>query len=210
MYFSDKPRGKSEFVNIRERRSSEAEDIYIHGYKRFFKKVGNYCFLANYYFDFSSLLIQKFEINYSDNFPSFYVIAKNSVPLEYESMLSCDLTGENNFILCAYFSKNRKATVSVFNDNLGHKLTEEFDDWIDLGDKFSFIKTVNFRENSNFFLANRQTDSIIRFRYFKYKKNSQIIDLLNNIIHTGNRFIDIEKTYCNSHYGANDMIALDK
>ena len=73
-------------------------------------------------------------------------------------MLSCDLTGENKFILWAYF------TTSVFNDNLGHELTEEFDDWIDLGGKKGFIKIVNFRENSNFFLANRQTDSIIRFR----------------------------------------------
>jgi len=66
-------------------------------------------------------------------------------------MLSCDLTGENKFILWAYFSTNKKATISVFNDNLGHELTEVFDDWIDLGGKKGFIKIVNFRENSNFF-----------------------------------------------------------
>ena len=48
MFLADQERGKSEFVNIRERRSSEAENTYIHGYKRFFKKVGNYYFLANY------------------------------------------------------------------------------------------------------------------------------------------------------------------
>ena len=40
MYFSDQARGKSEFINIRKRKSSEAEDIYIHGYKRFLKKLG--------------------------------------------------------------------------------------------------------------------------------------------------------------------------
>ena len=42
IYFSDQARGKSEFVNIREIKSSEIEDIYIHGYKRFLKKVGIY------------------------------------------------------------------------------------------------------------------------------------------------------------------------
>jgi len=207
MFFADQERGKCEFVNIRQRRSSETNYNYIHGYKRFLKKVENYYFLANY-LNFNSLLIQKMGINYSGDFPSFYEIARNSVNLEYECMLSCGLTSDSQFILCAYFSTNKKATISVFNNNLDHKLTEEFDDWIDLGGKKSFIKIVNFRENSNFFLANRQTDSIIRFRYFKYEENSPIIDLLNDI--TGNRFIDIEKNYCNSHYGANDMIAFDR
>ena len=198
MFLADQERGKCEFVNIRERRSSEAENTYIHGYKRFLKKVGNYYFLANY-LNYNSLLIQKMGINYSGGFPSFYIIEENSVNLEYEIMLSCDSTNDSKFIICAYFSTNKKVAVSVFNNNLDYKLTKEFDDSIDLGAKKSFIKIVNFRENSNFFLANRQTDLIMRFRYFKYKENNPILDLLNDI--TGNRFIDIEKTYCNNHYG---------
>ena len=74
MFLADQEKGKCEFVNIRERRSSEAENTYIHGYKRFLKKVGNYYFLANY-LNYNSLLIQKMGINFSGGFPSFYIIA---------------------------------------------------------------------------------------------------------------------------------------
>ena len=102
MFFSDQNRGKSEFVNIRERRSSLAEEIYIHGYKRFLKKVGNYYFLANY-LNYNSLLIQKMYISYSGNFPTFNLESSKSVNLEYECMLSCDSTIDSQFILCAYF-----------------------------------------------------------------------------------------------------------
>ena len=79
-------------------------------------------------------------INYSGGFPSFYKIAENSVNLEYECMISCDSTIDSQFILCAYFSTNKKATVSVFNNNLEHKLTKEFDDSIDLGSKKVLLK----------------------------------------------------------------------
>ena len=57
---------------------------------------------------------------YFDNgIPYFEAVNYNrNIPVKSEAMISCDLTIDNNNILCAYHSEEKQVSVSVFNTNL--------------------------------------------------------------------------------------------
>ena len=158
----------------------------------------------------------KFNLPISSYFPFNDIINNNyeELPLEYQAMFSCDLTNyldNNNFILCTYFSGNKKSEVSVFDSELYLKKKTELDDtpeeWLN---NDPFIKILYFKDNSKFILACRRGDLNMRFRYFEYNKDSNlIVDKLRNVIGISESYLDIEFTQTHGHYGSNDIIMLD-
>ena len=109
-------------------------------------------------------------------------------------MISCDSTNDNNYILCAYYSREPDlplVSVSAYNSNLDSLLTHNFEQ-VGYFEADNFIKIVYFKDNSNFILMNSQQQTITRLRYFKYS-NNKIIDKLSTI--TKNSFLDIYNTW---------------
>ena len=202
-----------EFFGINNNFLSQTKDNSIHGYRRGFKKVGAYYYLM--YTDTKQnedgwfLVIRKMSFAYKNNAPSFQNIKISSeTKLTNQAMISCDSTKDNNYILCAYFSRDPKpplVSVSAYNSNLDSLLTHNFER-VGYFPADNFIKIVYFKDNSNFILMNSQQQTITRLRYFKYS-NNKIIDKLSTI--TKNSFLDIYNTQFIGHNGDNDIMVYD-
>ena len=184
-YIANEDYGTSDFLELTGTYLAEGQNNDIEGYKRFFKKVGNYYYLARITGGRSGpirFVVKRMELDLINNpgtsrhYPFINIITNNydQIHLEYQAMFSCDLTNypnyNNNFILCTYFSLNKKAELSIFDNNLNLKNKIELDDtpeeWPDNG---GFIKILYFKDNSKFILACRRGNSKMRFRYFEYK-----------------------------------------
>ena len=225
-FFTDTTIGEREFVNIGSKSClNQRESSNIHGYKRDFKKADHdYYYLISFKRgggDF--LLIEKMAFTSSGDSPDFHLIKDANVGLPYQAMLSCDLTEDKYFILCAYFTEDNNVnvndyshvTISAFNsalENIDTKVYEEWEYWpprpndpqFRLNDVF--IKIVYLKDNSNFIIVNKHTDPIMRLRYINYN-NNLFEDKLGDIV--GSEYLDVENTQKSGHYGANDIIALD-
>ena len=46
-------------------------------------------------------------------------------------MLSCDLTNDNNYIICVYYSEKYNISISVFDQDLKLLLTKKLGDTLD-------------------------------------------------------------------------------
>ena len=163
----------------------QTTDNKIHGYRRDYKKAGTYYYLM--YLDYVDnswrLGIIKMTLTENDNYYPTYKIQKETTQIQivYQAMISCDLTEDNKYILCAYFyyvNYNDETTyveISVFNDNLEFLLYRRYN-----AGKFNadnFVKIIYLKDNSDFILMTSQTATITRLRYFRYF-NLNIIDKL--------------------------------
>ena len=102
-------------------------------------------------------------------------------------MLSCDLTNDNNYIICVYYSENYNISISVFDQDLKLLLTQK------LGESFNsnmFMKIAYFKENSNFIVMNCPNNEITRLYYFNYTYN-KITDKLSPIIEKSQNYLEI-------------------
>ena len=196
-----------EAKKIRENKK-EWIDNSIYGYRRSFKKADSVFYFMHPDRDLY-LNVKKMTITYYiDNIPYFETIKTNKdIKLKSNEMISCDLTKDYNYILCAYFSEEQKASVSVFERDLTLKLTESFGK-NDNYDENNFIKILYFKYNSVFVMMNSQSDKIARLSYFYYE-NNKINDKLAKILQNSNNYLDIENTQYKGNYGDNDIIALD-
>ena len=66
-----------------------------------------------------------------------------------DAMISCDLTYDNNYIICVYFPEKNNINIVVFNKNLELLFTEKLGNTIDFNPNF-FIKIAYIKDNSNF------------------------------------------------------------
>ena len=106
-FFTDTTIGEREFVNIGSKSClNQRESSNIHGYKRDFKKADHdYYYLISFIREGGdSLLIEKMAFTSSGDSPDFHSTKDGKVGLPYQAMLSCDLTEDKYFILCAYFT----------------------------------------------------------------------------------------------------------
>ena len=123
-YFADEDYGTSDFIDITGNNVAQGINYDIEGYKRFFKKVGNYYYLARITGGRSGpirFVVKRMELDLINNpgtsrhYPFINIINNNyyeQIHLEYQAMFSCDLTNYpnkvNNFILCTYFSLKKR------------------------------------------------------------------------------------------------------
>ena len=208
--FNDENTFKSSFeiFDISKQTKEERVDSVVNGYRRAFIKAGSFYYWMNLKQidgDGNYISIKKMKISYSYNFPQLEIIKSNdkAVKIVYQAMISCDITKNNNYILCAYYSEESKVAVSVFNTELSYINTNTYENvGYDDGDRY--IKILYLNDDSNFVLMNSHTDNIIRFRYFNYKYN-QFTEKTSKI--TKNLpYIDIKNTQTKGHDGENDMI----
>ena len=184
----------------------------LYGYRRSLKKAGTYYYYSHMdYENRSNMIIKKMElINISgDDLPSYQII-KTSNPIKvlyYHAIVSCDLTKDNNNILCVYYSEDKYVYLSIFNNNLDLINEEKYEEVGNAVPDY-FIKIVYFKENSKFVVVNSQNEYITRLRYFNYI-NNRIISQLYTIINNGNNYIDIDETQLGPHQFENDIIATD-
>ena len=180
-------------------------DSSICGYPRFFKKAGYYYYFIHLDCDNHSIYIKKLEIAYyKDNIPRFEIIKTNK-ELMVNGMLSCDLTNDNNYIICAYYSEKYNISISVFDQDLKLLLTQK------LGESFNsnmFMKIAYFKENSNFIVMNCPNNEITRLYYFNYTYN-KITDKLSPIIEKSQNYLDIENSQNDGTFSRNDFIIVD-
>ena len=188
-------------------------DSSICGYNRFFKKAGNYFYFIHLDCENDSIFIKKLEIAYYKNYiPRFEIInTNNEVKIYHEpitdAIISCDLTNDNNYIICAYYPKEYNISVSVFDNNLKLLLTEKLGIALDIKANY-FIKIAYFKENSNFILMNCPNNLITRLYYFKYTYN-KLTDKLSSIIGKSQNYLDIENTQDIGYDNRNDFIIAD-
>ena len=182
----------------------------VFGDKRTIKKVGSY-----YYYVYStrdnlnSIIIQKMQLSLNSGSESFNIIkTSNNIPVHYQSsVMSCDFTKDNNYILCAYFGDNRYVRVSIFNNDLNFIKMQDFEEVKDLQYDY-FIKIIYFKENSQFIVINSQSQTITRFRYFNYINNN-LISVIYSIVANGDYYIDVEGTQLDPGQNNNDAIAMN-
>jgi len=209
--FSNYPdeKGFYEIINLRNRQKIRKEsDDSIHGYRRVVKKDGSDIYLAN--FKYKSLINMKKMsiISESDGLPYFGNIKENSdIPVSYSAMLSCDFTKYKWNIICAYYSRDVKASIVSYDRDLNVKYTHEFEVIENFNNDY-FIKIVYFKDDSDFIMMNAQSEPIIRMRYFHYS-NDYITHKLHDFIQNDNNYLDIEYTQYSGFNGKNDIVAVD-
>ena len=184
------------------------QDNSIYGIRRFFRKAGSFYYF--FHFDENNFFLQKkMAIAYYVNYIPYFEIINETRRFKTENtaMLSCDLTKDNKYILCAYFVDDVKVVIVGFDENLDIKYFHIYnDEKHESTYKDDFIKIVFLKENSVFVMMNSINDKITRLRYFNYLGND-IRDKLYTIIK--NDYLDIENTQTNPNYGCNDIIALN-
>ena len=198
---------------VRDIRSGEEkiwEDSSICGIRRSFKKAGYFYYFAH--LDCNNgennyLFIKKMVIDYyKDNIPHFEIIkTNNELKVLINSDISCDLTKDNNYIICAYYTDNDTVNISVFNNELKLLLTETLGE---VKSKNYYATIIYFKENSNFIMMNSQTSLITRLSYFSYS-NNQFIDKLSSITEDSQHYLDIENTQYNGYINNNYITTVD-
>ena len=190
------------------------EDSSICGTERFFKKVGYFYYFAHldcHNNENNYLFIKKMEIDYyKDNIPHFEITkANNELKVAKNLDISCDLTKDNNYIICAYYTENYNTyniSISAFNKELELLLTETLGETT--SKRNNYITIYCFKENSNFIMMNSQNSDIARLSYFSYS-NNQIIDKLSSITQNSQHYVDIENTQYNGFRNNNEIITVD-
>ena len=170
-----------EFLRISDQKTTQRVDYSVHGYRRTFKKIGSYYYHMylnqNKELGYWYLEISKMRIINKNNFISFETInTSKEAKIKYQAMISCDVTKDNNYILCAYHSQELNIVVTVYDTSLNLLLSKSFEKtgYYDSG---NLIKLLYLKDNANFILINSQYDTVIRLRYFSYV-NNQIKDKL--------------------------------
>ena len=180
------------------------------GYKRTLKQVGSYYYYAYNTPDYlNSIIILKMQLSLNSGNESYTIIkTSNYIPVHFHSsVISCDFTKDNNYILCAYFGDNRYVRISIFNNDLDFIKMQDFEEVIDLQYDY-FIRIIYFKENSHFIVINSQSQSITRFRYINYVNNN-LISLIYSIVANGDYYIDVEDTQFDPGENNNDAIAMN-
>ena len=182
-------------------------DTSIYGYRRFFKKADSFYYFAHIDAENKNyLFLKRMEIDYyKDNIPHFEIV-KTSKEIEVDNtpIITCDLTNDNNYIICAYYSQNQNISISAFDKNLDVLLSQT----IGFVDYHDFIKIVYFKDNTDFILMNYQKEYITRLRYFNYTDN-KFNDKLSSIIQKSQTYLDIENTQKLGHFYYSDLMRVD-
>ena len=179
----------------------------FYGSRRTLKKIGSYYYHA--YIDNenqNNIIISQMILNNNKSIER----NKNSEPVKtliYQSMISCDYSKDNNYILCAYFSENKYITISLYNNDLDLIKTEQKENIDNINEEY-FIKIVWFKDNYKFIILNSKSDYITRLRYFKYI-NNKLISQLYTIIDSEDQYLDIDETQLDPYQNSNDIIAVD-
>lgn len=202
--------GSNEFFGLKDEKTVQKIDYSLHGYRRDFKKVGNNYYIIHLYEDNGwKLLIKKRNIVYKNNFPELNEVNNNKEQeIRYQAMISCALTNDNNYILCAYYSGEIYISITIYSTyNFALITTKKFE-----GPGYfnadNFIKIIYLKGDSNFIMMNSQQETITRLRYFNYK-NSQITDILSAITRSSYTYLDISKTQYKGFNGDNDLMKID-
>ena len=201
--------GSNEFFGLKDEKTVQKIDYSLHGYRRDFKKVGNNYYIIHLYEDNGwKLLIKKRNIVYKNNFPELNEVNNNKEQeIRYQAMISCALTNDNNYILCAYYSGEIYISITLYSTyNFALITTKKFE-----GPGYfnadNFIKIIYLKGDSNFIMMNSQQETITRLRYFNYK-NSQITDILSAITRSSYTYLDISKTQYKGFNGDNDLMKI--
>ena len=192
-----------------DKNSNQAISNTFYGQRRTFKKADEYYYYADLELENKNNLIIK-QYKMTDNISTFLELIKTSSPmnvLPFQEMISCDFTEDNSYILCAYFSEDKKFMISIYNNNLdfiqtiGKEISQNF--------QFDyFIKILYFKDNSRFVTMNSENEYITRLRYFKYI-NGKYISELYTIIDDDVQYIDIDETQLTGYAHDIDIIAVD-
>ena len=156
------------------------------------------------------MIINKIEIINNLNSQPSYNIIKTSNPVKvlyYQAFISCEITKNNEYILCAYFNPEKYVSLSIFDNELNLIQTEKYEIVPDANPDY-FIKIVINKYMSQFILFNSQSDYVTRIRFFTYI-NDKIISLLYPIIANGNDYLDVSDTQLNPGQYNNDIIVID-
>lgn len=151
----------------------------MNGFRRQIIKDGSFYYQmymigeSNEYLNIDKMIIDK----YINNFPHLQIVNnEHSIKVSGAGgMISCDMTGDKNYTLCAYFTSELDVCISIFDKNLFVINTKCFGKIQEYVSGDNFIKIVYFKDNYDFVLMDSQDDNIIRFRYFRFK-NGELVD----------------------------------
>ena len=133
-----------------------------------------------------------------------------------DSMLSCDKTYDNNYVICAAYIKYEgeeqgKIELSAFEvkneyNKLASKIIESSPT---LSDSY-FLKILYFKDNDKFIIVNSYSydDTISHLRYYKYKNNF-FINQIFFISDDENDYVNLTNTQVSLYYDHNDIIVLN-
>ena len=178
----------------------------IYGYRRTLKKIGSYYYYAYLNPDNQKTLIIN-KIKLIDNYPFYQSLktTQNNIEfIQYQSMISCDFTEDNNFILCAYFNQNKRFAIAIFNSELQYINNFVFEDCNITVD--NFIKIIYFKDNSKFIIIYSLGEHTVRLRFVNL-----INRYLNNLFYPilNSEYLELNDTLHNVNNGFNDIIKFD-
>ena len=178
----------------------------IYGYRRTLKKIGSYYYYAYLNPDNQKTLIIN-KIKLIDNYPYYQSLktTQNNIEfIQYQSMISCDFTEDNNYILCAYFNQNKRFAIAIFNSELEYINNKVFEDCNITVD--NFIKIIYFKDNSKFFIIYSLGEHTVRLRFVNLANNN-----LNNLFYPilNSEYLELNDTLHNVNNGFNDIIKFD-
>jgi len=184
----------------------------IYSHRRFIKQDGDsfyYGFITNNTKNYMQIIRMKLTYNNSDYFNGIKImdISNYVKVMQYEEMISCDLTEDKENILCVYISEDLFFYISAYNKQLKLLLNEKKESWNGQILNY-FMKIVYFKDNSKFIIINSQNDYITRLRYYKYV-NNEFISQLSPLIDSNNQYLDVDETQLDGYYFSNDIIAVD-
>ena len=122
-----------------------------------------------------------------------------------KSIISCDTTYDNQYILCVYFNEKNQLEIASFSSDL--QIIKKKIDESNILDTY-FIKIVYFKDQNKFVVFNSLNETYTRLRYFKYKNNF-FLNQLTFITDDENDYLDEDITQLSPYHNHNDIISFN-
>lgn len=119
-----------------------------------------------------------------------------------KSIVSCDTTNDNQYILCVYFNEKNQLEIASFSSDL--QIINKKIDESNILDTY-FIKIIYFKDENKFIVLYSLNETYTRLRYFKYK-NNLFLNQLTFITDDENDYLDEDITQLSPYHDHNDII----
>ena len=119
-----------------------------------------------------------------------------------KSIVSCDTTNDNQYILCVYFNEKNQLEIASFSSDL--QIVNKKIDESNILDTY-FIKIIYFKDENKFIVLYSLNETYTRLRYFKYK-NNLFLNQLTFITDDENDYLDENITQLSPYHVDNDII----
>ena len=170
------------------------------GYRTPIKKLDDNYYLFAYKQNNGNVVLNKLLIE-NDEIKEVNTKIINNISTN-KSIVSCDTTNDNQYILCVYFNEKNQLEIASFSSDL--QIINKKIDESNILDTY-FIKIIYFKDENKFIVLYSLNETYTRLRYFKYK-NNLFLNQLTFITDDENDYLDEDITQLSPYHDHNDII----